>query len=155
MTKQCDHKTVGMIVRKDGKILLIKRKKPPFGFAPPAGHVDEDNSFEQAAKRELKEEVGLGTENIKLIVGGRKENRCRRPKGIWHYWKIYDIDAKGEIIPSKDEVKQFKWCSKDDLSSLAQKTEQYLKDKIKKSDWEKSPGLEPVWYSWFKELKII
>jgi hypothetical protein len=56
---------------------------------------------------------------------------------------------------SQDEVKQIKWCIQLDLLSLAKKTEQYLKGEIKENDWEKSPGLEPIWYSWFKELKII
>lgn len=59
MTKKCDNKSVGMLVWRDGSLLLIERRKPPFGFAPPAGHIDGDDSFEESAKRELKEEVGL------------------------------------------------------------------------------------------------
>ena len=41
MVKKCDHTSVGMLVWKNKKILLIERKKAPFGFAPPAGHVDK------------------------------------------------------------------------------------------------------------------
>ena len=67
-----------MLVWRDGKLLLIKRARPPYGFAPPAGHVDTHSSFEVAARKELKEEVGLDTESIKLIVEGRKDNPCRR-----------------------------------------------------------------------------
>ena len=66
MTKKCDHTSVGMLVWKEDKLLLIERKKPPFGFALPAGHVDGDDSFEVAAKRELEEEVGLKTNNIRV-----------------------------------------------------------------------------------------
>lgn len=68
MSKLCDNKSVGMIVWRNDKLLLIERKKPPFGFAPPAGHVDDDKSFEVAAKRELKEEVGLDTDNLELLI---------------------------------------------------------------------------------------
>ncbi|NQV00584.1 MAG: NUDIX hydrolase, partial [Parcubacteria group bacterium] len=95
MTKKCDNKSVGMLVWRDEKLLLIERKKQPFGFAPPAGHLDEDNSFEHSAERELKEEVGLDSKSIELLVEGRKENPCRREGGSWHYWKIYKIEAGG------------------------------------------------------------
>ena len=106
MTKKCDNKSVGMLVWRDGTLLLIERKKPPFGFAPPAGHIDGDNSFEESAKRELQEEVDLRAQNIKLLIEGRKENSCRREGGDWHYWKIYQVEAEGEIKRSEDETKQ-------------------------------------------------
>ncbi|MEK9177792.1 MAG: NUDIX hydrolase, partial [Patescibacteria group bacterium] len=61
MSKICDHKSVGMFIWNDDKLLLIERGKRPYGFAVPAGHVDGDKTFEIAAIRELKEEVGLDT----------------------------------------------------------------------------------------------
>ena len=155
MSKLCDHKSVGMLVWRNDNLLLIERRKPPFGFAPPAGHIDGDNSFEEAAKRELREEVGLEAKNIELLIEGRKDNACRREDGSWHYWKIYKIEADGEVKRSKDETKQADFFTQNDLLLLAGKTESYLRGDIKQNDWEKSPGLEPVWYEWLKELKII
>ena len=35
MGKECDHTSVGMIIKRGEETLLIERKKPPFGFAPP------------------------------------------------------------------------------------------------------------------------
>lgn len=155
MTNKCDNKSVGMLVWRDEKLLLIERKKKPFGFAPPAGHLDEDNSFEHSAKRELKEEVGLDSKSIELLVEGRKENPCRREGGSWHYWKIYKIETSGEIKRSENETKQANFYTKDDLSLLALRTEKYLHGDVEQENWEKSPGLEPVWYEWLKKLKII
>ncbi len=155
MTKKCDNKSVGMLVWREDSLLLIERRKPPFGFASPAGHIDGDSSFEESAKRELKEEVGLETQNSKLLIEGRKENPCRREGGSWHYWKIYQIEATGEIKRSEDETKQAIFYKKEDLLLLASKTEKYLRGDIEQNDWEKSPGLEPVWYEWLKELNII
>lgn len=153
--KKCDHKSVGMLVWKNDGLLLIERKIFPFGFAPPAGHVDEDIIFENAVKRELKEEVGLDAQNIKLLIEGRKENPCRREDGTWHYWKIYKVEATGEVKRSEDETKQANFCIKDDLLLLTIKTEKYIRGEIKESEWESSPGIEPVWYEWLKELKIV
>lgn len=154
-TKVCDNKSVGMLIRRDDKILLIERKKFPFGFAPPAGHVDNKGSFENAAKEEVEEEVGLIPKEIKLIAEGRKENPCRREDGTWHYWKIYQVETVGEVKRSEDETKQAGWFSIDQIKSLAQKTEKYLAGEIPEEEWRESPGIEPVWLEWFKELNII
>ncbi len=155
MIKKCDNNSVGMLVWRDGGLLLIERKNQPFGFAPPAGHLDDDNSFEESAQRELKEEVGLDTNGIKLLVEGRKENLCRREGGSWHYWKIYQVETIGELKRSEAETKQADFYTKDDLHLLATKTEKYLRGDIKQDEWEKSPGLEPVWYEWLRALQII
>lgn len=154
-TKVCDNKSVGMIIRKNNDILLIERRKPPFGFAPPAGHVDDKGSFENAAREEVQEEVGLMPKSIRLIAEGRKENPCRRESGTWHYWKIYQVEADGKIKRSEDETKQAGWFSTDQIKFLAQRTEGYLSGKIPEGEWRQSPGIEPVWYQWMKELKII
>lgn len=41
------------------EIVLIKRKNPPYGWALPGGFVEYNESLEQAAKREAKEETSL------------------------------------------------------------------------------------------------
>lgn len=155
MTKICDHTSVGMLVWKDEKLLLIERAKFPFGFAVPAGHVDGDSSYEKSAQRELKEEVGLEANELKLVAEGRRENPCRREDGTWHYWKMYQTKVTGDIYRSKDETKQVGWYTKDQMRKLGNKTQKYNSKEISEEEWDKNPGLEPVMYEWFKELKII
>jgi len=156
MAKQCDHKSVGILVWRDDKLLLIERKKFPFGFAPPAGHLDEDgDDFEKAAKRELLEEVGLEAKNIELVAEGKKENLCRREGGAWHYWKIYQVEAEGEIKRSEDETKQAGWYGKDEITQMAKRTEKYAAGEISEQEWQEAPGLEVVWRDWLIDLKII
>ncbi len=155
MPKQCDHKSVGMIVEKEGKILLIERARKPFGFAIPAGHIDDDPDYETTARRELKEEVGLDARELELVGEGRKENPCRRDGGTWHYWKIYKVVCTGELSRSLDETKQSKWFSKEEINTLADRTREYLEGKITDEEWEKNPGLEIVMFEWFKELGLL
>ncbi len=140
-----------MLVWKDDKLLLIERAKFPFGFAIPAGHVDGDPSYEESARRELQEEVGLDTKELTLIAEGRKENPCRREDGSWHYWKIYQMVTKGGVDRSKDETKQAGWYSKEQIQALANKTEKYNSKEISEEEWTKDPGLEPIMYEWFRE----
>ena len=117
---------------------MIERAKFPFGFAIPAGHVDEDADYEIAARRELKEEVGLGAKTLELVAEGRKEYPCRREGGTWHYWKIYQATVEGELNRSLDETKQVGWYTKDDVNEMIKKNE-----------------LDPVIGEWFRELKIV
>jgi ADP-ribose pyrophosphatase YjhB (NUDIX family) len=56
--------TVDIIIEVEGRIVLIERKNPPFGWALPGGFVDYGESFETAALREAKEETGLSVFNL-------------------------------------------------------------------------------------------
>jgi len=154
-TKKCDHTSVGMFVWNDGKLLLIERKRFPFGFAVPAGHVDGDASFEIAAVRELGEEVSLKALDLELILDIRKDNPCRREDGTWHHWKLYKVNVSGELSRSLGETKQARLFTVDQIKDLSKRTEKYMRKEISEDEWEKSPGLEPVMYELFKELNII
>lgn len=155
--KVCEHTSVQVLVWQEDKLLLIERKRFPFGFAPPAGHCDGDD-YETAARRELREEVGLEAENLKFLFEEKRKNPCRRPGGTWHYWKVYEVKLPGPVVirRSLDEAKQAGWYSKEKIKRLAERTEKYLVGEISEEEWQKSPGLEAIWYQWFiKERKII
>lgn len=144
-----------MLIRDGEKLLLIERRKPPYGFAPPAGHVDDHGSFEDAARMEVKEEVGLDAKNLKLVVEGRKENPCRREGGSLHYWKIYEVGAAGAVVASLDETKQYGWYTNEQIKKLSERTERYASGKVSEAEWQSSPGIEPIWKEWLSELSII
>mgnify|MGYP001566717016 CR=1 FL=1 len=62
---------IGVIVFKNGKTLLGKRKNTNGNgeqeYATPGGHMEFMESFEQCARREVKEETGMEIENIKFL----------------------------------------------------------------------------------------
>jgi len=52
--------TVDLIIREpQGRVVLIKRRNPPLGWALPGGFVDCGESIEEAAVREAREETSL------------------------------------------------------------------------------------------------
>ncbi len=67
--------SVAVLGTKDGKLLLIKRGIEPHRgtWALPSGFIEEEETPEEAALRELREETGL-TGRIKGLIGVYKEN---------------------------------------------------------------------------------
>jgi len=57
------------MVMKDGKVLLGKRKSSHGSgeYAWPGGHMEYLESFEECAKREVKEETGVEIKNIRFL----------------------------------------------------------------------------------------
>ena len=60
--------TVVCLLEDGDKILLQDRVKTDWhGYALPGGHVEKDESFLDAVKREMKEETGLEIRNPRLV----------------------------------------------------------------------------------------
>lgn len=70
--------TVDIIIEIEGKIVLIERNNPPYGWALPGGFVDYGESFEQAALREAHEETGLQVKNLRQFHTYSKPDRDAR-----------------------------------------------------------------------------
>lgn len=64
-----------------GRVLLIRRKNPPFQgcYALPGGFVEVGETVEDACRRELKEETGIGVRALRLI--GVYSKPKRDPRG--------------------------------------------------------------------------
>lgn len=104
---------VGIIIIKNNKILLIKRKNShgsgTWAFA--GGHLEFNEALEECAKREAKEEVGVELKNIKSVAF----TNDFFPKEKKHYITLF-VQAnikKGtpkNMEPEKSsEIKWFEW----------------------------------------------
>ncbi len=73
--------TVDAVIILNGKIVLIKRKNPPYqgNFALPGGFVEIGETTEEATVREVHEETGLSIKIIKLL--GVYSDPLRDPRG--------------------------------------------------------------------------
>ncbi len=116
------HFSVGAIIRNDeGDLLMIDRLKPPFGFACPAGHVDEGEEPLTAVLREVEEETGLTITSYKEASMEDLKDYPNEPcsRGITnHLWKIYEMKATGNFIFKNDEVKSIGWYSPEKIRTL-------------------------------------
>ena len=99
--------TVDIIIELKGRIVLVRRKNPPEGWALPGGFVDYGETLETAAIREAKEETGLDIELIRQFHTYSDPQRDPRHHTIT---TVYVAEAQGTATAGDDagEVATFK-----------------------------------------------
>lgn len=99
--------TVDCIIELPGeRIVLIRRAKPPLGWALPGGFVDEGEAFDAAAAREAREETGL---EVKLVEQFFTYSDPKRDPRKHTVSTVYIATAEGEPQGADDaaEAKTF------------------------------------------------
>jgi NAD+ diphosphatase len=106
-----------------GEILLTKRAAEPFKdwWDIPGGFVEENESLEQAIRRELKEETGLEVVNLKY-EGSLYEDYHFRDDNIPVVGAIFSGVIKGDsVVKVDDDVSDYKFVPREevDIKSIA------------------------------------
>jgi 8-oxo-dGTP diphosphatase len=101
---------VGVIVIKDGKILLGKRKNAHGDgtWSFPGGHLELGESWEDCAARETMEEVGITIKNIRF---GTVTNDIFLQEGK-HYITIFmlcDYDSGEVRVMEAEKCEKWEW----------------------------------------------
>lgn len=89
--------TVDIIIELPGGIVLIERSNPPYGWAIPGGFLDYNESLEDCAIREAKEETSLDIYDLKQLHTYSKPGRDPRFHTVTTVFT-----AKGKGIPKAD-----------------------------------------------------
>ncbi len=103
--------TVDLIVKIEDKIVLIKRAKPPYGWALPGGFVDYGESLESAAVREALEETKLGVVLKEQFHTYSEPDRDPRQHTVT---TVYIAEAKG-FPKAGDDAGEAELFSRDKL----------------------------------------
>ena len=104
----------GCVIEKDSKYLLVQEKQQKaYGlWNLPAGHVDEGETFEEAALRETVEETGYTVElDKKLSV---EHTSIHSP--VLHAYKAHVVG--GELTLNEDELLDVRWFNLADIEQL-------------------------------------
>lgn len=117
-----------------GRILLQKRS--PRVMSPnrwdhsAAGHVDEGESYKQAAARELHEELGVRADLEE--VGSYQSHRVRGDKIFNRFNKVYRavVDPNTSFALQPEEVAEVKWMTYDEIRHMIKNTPDQMTDGI-------------------------
>lgn len=108
------------IINDDGKVLLGRRsmnkKYSPGKWGLFAGHVIENEALEEAALREVKEELGIEFDFDELIPFSTVEKCVEKTNS--HFTYFYYIRANIDLTNCKigeDEVSEIRWFKIDEL----------------------------------------
>lgn len=107
------------------KVLLIERGIEPFKgmWALPGGFVNADETAEQAAVRELREETGINVPVPRLFLSGVYSKPGRDPRG-WtvaaaYLLRLGDAEGRAGDIEAGDDAASAQWFYFADLPDLA------------------------------------
>lgn len=113
---------IGVMIFKDGKILLHKRKNSHGDgeYAFPGGHLEYMESFEDCVHRETAEEAGIKIKNVRFLL---VENLLSYlPKHYVHINFIAEWESGEPKIMEPDKCDSWGWYDLDNLPQPCFKT---------------------------------
>lgn len=113
---------IGVMVFKDGKILLQKRKGSHGAgeYSFPGGHLEYMESFEDCARRETLEEAGITIKNLKFLLLSNLKDYA--PKHYVHMNFVADWESGEPKIMEPDKCDGWGWYDPDNLPTPYFKT---------------------------------
>ena len=102
------------------RILLIRRKRDPFAgaWALPVGFIDMDETLEQSARRELREETGIDVGELVQLYTFGDPGRDPRGRTISVAY-LGRVDAAALAPVAADDAAEVGWFALDALPALA------------------------------------
>lgn len=106
---------VGVMVMKDGKVLLAKRKGAHGAgeFCFPGGHLEYTESFEQCALREIAEECGVAITGLRFQLVANSNTYA--PKHYIHIGLVADWQAGEPQLLEPEKSESWGWYGLDEL----------------------------------------
>ena len=99
-----------IVYRDDGAILLVKNRFSRQGWALPGGGVNRNESYEQAAVREVSEEIGLKIYNLRYL-GKANSHESYAKFSV----RVFAAHASNYDIKCNFEIIEARWLSMDYL----------------------------------------
>lgn len=117
---------VGAVVWRDGRVLLIRRGKPPLAgqWSLPGGAQELGETVEEAARREVREETGLELTRVELLTVVDSITRDAQGAVRWHYTLVDVVAEAAAGVPRPGgDAAEVGWFDPDRLDELGLWTE--------------------------------
>ncbi len=98
----------GLVVRPDGRIAVIHRPRYD-DWSLPKGKLEDGESFETGALREVEEETGIRGRILEELEPTEYVDRKGRDKIV--RWYRMDLDGEPVAFAPNDEVDELRWLT--------------------------------------------
>lgn len=128
-SKGLAHVSVGAVIRDGDRVLLINRRKYPFAYTIPAGHLEKEGP-EHCVRREVKEETGLEIKDFKLLRHYDPFYDPCRGGVDYHEWYLFEAERPGGDLIMDSEGKEIGFYHPREIKGfkLTIPTRKFLKD---------------------------
>lgn len=117
------YRCAGIYVKKNGRVLIEKRGKQksirPGNWSIVEETLHSGETYEQAARRGVREELGLEAENLKFIGKKMIDDSVYPDRFLLG---IFTCEAEGKIKLQESEVEKAQWVSRKQLQSIIKRT---------------------------------
>jgi len=123
---------VGVIVKKDDKVLLGKRKNAhgEGSWCFPGGHLEFKESIEECGRREVLEETGITIKNVEVTTF-TNDIFVKEGKHYITLFVLSDYDSGAVKIMEPEKCEEWAWFTWDSLPSpLFLPTQNFLKQNV-------------------------
>jgi 8-oxo-dGTP diphosphatase len=112
---------VGAVILREDKVLLIRRRNPPSQgqWTIPGGVMELGETFQEAARREVREECGLEVEPGPVVEV--VQNIVRDEAGaVRYHYVIVDVLAEvtGGTLQADEDAADARWVGEEELEQL-------------------------------------
>jgi 8-oxo-dGTP diphosphatase len=104
----------GLVQRDDGRIAVVHRPRYD-DWSLPKGKLDDGETWEQAALREVQEETGVRAELGEELPSDSYTDHKGRPKTV-RWWRMRALGDDG--FSPDDEVDELRWLTPEEATGL-------------------------------------
>lgn len=123
----------GLVLNERNELLMIFRRGK---WDLPKGKLDEGETIEACAVREVEEETGLRNIQLNELIDTTQHTYTEKGKTIEKltYWYSMQTDSKQQLIPQTEEdIQQIKWIPATDIHMYLENTYDNIIAIIRKS----------------------
>ena len=110
---------VVFILYKDGRFMVVENRKPGSGFFGkvffPGGEIEEQESADQAVKREVQEELGVTT-TAAVFLDTFEDVTLNGGYHVFHAFLV--LDYEGEVTNKEPQKGNIYWVSLDEARQI-------------------------------------
>jgi 8-oxo-dGTP pyrophosphatase MutT (NUDIX family) len=112
----------GIVQNEEGKILFQYRRGK---WDLPKGKLDDGETIEECAIREVEEETGLKNVQLNKLIGVTTHNYIEKGEAIEKetHWFAMKVSGEQQLVPQLDEdILELRWVAKNELNNYLSDT---------------------------------